>query len=839
MGYMGSKCRYVIMDNQYFIKLYKEIKNTIKGNLNELPSSCYFLKNHNVLALRNTEGVSRHPYSKDGLTLWTYSEGRISLIETNFSIFPSVLEGKEPYINFYGGLFNKDHYDYFSINGAMDTLLGEKIEKYVVFTPTKAIYLRVYKNVLYAVTLSINENKYPIITSKIINLSSKEVEVYLSSYLNPMLTHYNAESEETKWFRRATLTKDGALIYSVEDVSREIHLHNYALIKRDTNGEVSSTSSRMLYIGNKTSPLNVSTCLLEGRFKEEKKVSQFIDSACYGDIIKKKLKKGESLDAAYKISLYFGENASINIDEPFSYLDNENDFIKLDKEYHRRFISNPHKLEISLKLNEDSTIKEETFNRFIEKVIEQVDYCARSKNSSPLMLGVRDVAQMLEASLIWDPKGAREKILYVLERIDESGRVPRQIGSFDELGQIILDTREFIDQGQWIFNFMHKYLTYTSDYSLLNEKIGYIKIVDVRLGIKTKTIDTVYDHLVRIMNYLIDKIDPTTGCLRTLFGDWNDAIDGLGMSKDGSKEFGSGVSVMATYHLYMNLNEFIEIVRYKGDDPTKYIIALEELSKNIKNTIVNNGDEYRIVHGWGDERSFYVGSFKDVDGLSRHSSTSNSFYVISRYYEKDPSMKETILHAYDALEGKYGLLTFDKPFDPKNASAVGRVVNLPFGTAENGATYIHAGMYAVRALGLMDEGERAYKELLKLIPITHEKISTSPFVMPNSYGYNLNLGINGESMSDWYTGSSNTLIKTFVSGVIDINPLHGNKVIINPHYFPVKAMDIRINIKNRIFKLHYENNGNRHPKIYYQNKEISNLIDLDIIKDKTINLTIL
>ena len=196
-----------------------------------------------------------------------------------------------------------------------------------------------------------------------------------------------------------------------------------------------------------------------------------------------------------------------------------------------------------------------------------------------------------------------------------------------------------------------------------------------------------------------------------------------------------------------------------------------------------------------------------------------------------------MLNAFDKLEGKYGLLTFDVPFDKSNASLVGRIVNLPKGTAENAATYIHAGIYAIKALSMMGEGSRAYHELLKLIPITHEKISTSPFVMPNSYGYNKELGVDGESMNDWFTGSSNTILKACIDGMCGITPYLDNKIRINPIQIPVDEMNIKLYIKGRILRLHHINKGGMTLKLTVNGQPFKSFeIDLNEIKDKTINV---
>ena len=284
----------------------------------------------------------------------------------------------------------------------------------------------------------------------------------------------------------------------------------------------------------------------------------------------------------------------------------------------------------------------------------------------------------------------------------------------------------------------------------------------------------------------------------------------------------------------------IDICKIYKKDYSLYHQTKETLYENImKHCIVSSNEERRIVHGWGDKKAYYVGSFKDVDGYSRHSSTSNSFYVISGLYERDPSLKETILNAFEKLDGKYGLLTFDVPFYKGKSEKVGRVVNLPVGTAENAATYIHAGIFALKALGLMNEGKRFYEAMLKLIPLTHEKISTSPFVMPNSYGYNPEIGVDGESMNDWYTGSSNTLLKAFVDSVIGFVPQIDNTIKLNPIRFPVKEINMDITCKGRRIHIKYQNTNSQNISICLNDKPIENVIRLDELKEKELFVEII
>ncbi len=68
-------------------------------------------------------------------------------------------------------------------------------------------------------------------------------------------------------------------------------------------------------------------------------------------------------------------------------------------------------------------------------------------------------------------------------------------------------------------------------------------------------------HMIRIMDYLLENRDHgNTKCVLALYGDWNDALDGLGRSQDPNKEYGSGVSVMATLQVYQKSLRNVRII---------------------------------------------------------------------------------------------------------------------------------------------------------------------------------------------------------------------------------------------------------------------------------------
>lgn len=811
--------------NEELLSIYQLIKNFKPTLENTLPENAYFLNEKYILCKERKYGDSRYPYTNDGLTLWAHSSGNIQINESAFFYFNPTLEGKQSALSFFGGVKNRDNtFNFVSINGNADNILTKNTPKYVVYSNSAAYYIREFEGVLFALKTGLDKNKNILFSLSAINLGEEEKEIYIASYFNPILTHSSVDSEESKWFKKCELKPYGASFLTIEDLSRSIHLYNYALIKRAHTiaKRISSTTSRQAFASGTHNNITLSEGLKNGYFENEKDITLFNDTAVFADIITSSLKNDERFNLNYTIFPCFNEDDVKRMEEKdYTLVANDIAFNNLSVDTKHDTTNN---LKIEFGKFNDLDINNVLFNSFIRSVTKQVDYCARSKNSSISLLGVRDVFQMLEASLLWDKDEARKKIIQSLNYIEKSGRSPRQYSSLKGDENPLMDNREFIDQGQWIITTLHTYLAFTNDYAILDEKCGFVTFIGRNSAEFIKEETTVFDHLLRICSYLLSHVDEDNKCLHTLYGDWNDAVDGLGVSKDKNKKFGNGVSAMATMHLYKNLKEMKEIFVATGkEDPFNIDKWLKDIESGINNhLIVTKGEEKKVIHGFGEDKEFFVGSFNDVDNISRDSLTSNAFYVISGLLDNNPSLKKHILSAYKRLDSKYGYLTFSHYFDRENGSKVGRIVNLPKGTAENAATYIHSAIFAIRSLLLMGEVDEAFKQMYKILPLTHNKLTHSPFVMPNSYIYNPEIGVDGESMNDWYTGSSNTLIKALVFDLFGVRPSVGDTINIKPVIkFPVNEASIELDIKGKHFVIKYINEHNNKREILLNNKTVT------------------
>lgn len=787
---------------EYLFRKIHEIEDG-KSDFIAFPERTFELEDGHIICFERKFGESRFPYGHDGFYLWAHSSGYVYAHESTFYVFPQAIEGKEPYINFYA-----------IINGMPVSLLGvgrnaleKDVKRCCVYSKACVYYLTEVGENRFAVRFFMNENKNIVVSLFCLNDDSSDIK--LSSYFNPLFKYQNAECSETKWFKKSTYKDNSFLFESPEDLDRKTHIENYGKIQRFISDEsiiTHNTTARMDYAGGKSTSLENSSSLLNGKFELNKEVTLFTDTAIAGDIIDVDKIKESQVD--YIISFSHSKKEIKNGDN----FDIEGYLAIKENEWAKRK-NEGNLIQFRFEDWKDGKLDPKTLNAFLDNVVYQVEYCALAKNSGTIFLGVRDVLQQIEALLMWDPDNAKKKLLEVISTISSNGIPPRQYSLPPEGCDIArMDQRQFIDQPVWLISTIYTYLAFTDDYSILDEQCDYFEPIGPGLAKRASFKESVLEHMFKLMGYLSSNIDDETKCLRTLYGDWNDALDGLGASLDPNKEYGNGVSVMASCQFYQNLVEMIDILKHIGgydDKLQEYELTKKSLSEGLlKNAIKEKDGHRRIVHGWGDKQSYYVGSYNDVDGFERDSLTANSFFILSGLYKKEESLKGDMLEAFHRLDSKYGMMTFNPGFDV-DVKGVGRIVYLPKGTAENGATYVHATMFGIDALCKLGEYEYAIEQLERVLPITHSHISTTPFVMSNSYVHNPEIGADGESMSDWYTGSSCVLIKSMVHSFFGVKVDLDGVNIDMPEYTPAKEMSLSLKIKGKRVNIHYKDGDNK------------------------------
>lgn len=772
-----------------------------------MPGNAYVLNEQAVLAEPRDNGDSRYPFGADGFNFWVYASGYMHSNEGLFSQFLRAAEGQEPTIAFFAALPNPDGtYTRLPLLSVprLDEAESADTQRYTVLTSTAAYFITETLNHRFAARVMVTADKAISFSTLATVLSGQPQDLILSSYFNPFLRNQLFESGEDRWFKQVQALPAGKapnalgpfMIGVNEDKDRTTSITNHAVITRgltftDPAAKLTrqeQTASRYQYVGGSRSSLHSPASLKSGTFGDPVELRTFIENSIAGTLT----------------DIHLPTGATARLDTLFRQADD-----RATADAYAAETPNPEAIDAGLVALEGSdtdnhapltfqigdnsaapALPTATFNGFVEHLKRQVDFCAQIKGYVQLainsLIGIRDVFQALEATAFWRPAPTRAKMLEALGYTAPDGRCFRQYSLPSTTGAVgRMDLRPFIDQGCWVVSAVHTYLRATGDFAFLDEPCGYHEILDESTGKVRQTThkDSVLDHLVKILDYMLNQRDHAqTGCVRALFGDWNDALDGLGTCDDPKTPYGTGVTVMATLQVYQNCHELASLLQTLENHPERarhakhikrYHEAADSLAASLtKHAVVrNDAGDTRLVHGWGDKRSYLVGSFKDPDGHARDGLTSNAFWVLAGMLEHDPSIAQPILAAFDRLDSKYGYKTFE-PYFAEDAPGVGRIRKLPAGTAENAATYVHATAFAIMALFQMGRPKQAWDQLTKVLPFTdiHANLSHSPFVMPNSYGENTDKNIDGQCMNDWQTGSSNVILKLLIRYVAGFEP---------------------------------------------------------------------
>lgn len=803
------------------LELVEKVHSFKKSKNNTLPDNSYFLDEDTILCYPRKYGVSRYPYYSDGLVMFPNTNGDIHCVDGPFTIFKNNEYSEEANTGFFAGEKHGDGFMPISVTGANCQLFESDIERYTVFTPVCAYYVTETKNAIYAVRAYVDDNKHIKFSLAAVN-TGEEREIYLCGYLAPMLACGN--------------------VFDLMDAFGE-HLDcgGYVMKRRNkeifecvsanltVTGDVTKryfTTAKRTVMGRRGANLTNALALKNGYFEMQIEKTNSIDVPVVADMVHFSLSKDGFAQLDYELFVTKDHKAAYDfIGTP---IDSEKDNIALAE----RKVAEKKTVE-SAKIRfgawNNGNLNNEVVNNFLKCVQRQVSLCALGKNYVGAYLGIRDVFQQLESALIWQPKESRAQIVRVLDCMLDDGRAPRQITlPSDENPNPSFDLRPFIDQGFWIIAALHTYLAFSKDFSILDEVCGYFKAENgYQWGGTTprsEESDSVLEHLIRITDYLISNVDDKTHCVRALYGDWNDALNGLGKTKHSNKEFGDGVSIMATLQLYLSLEQMCEILEKTGkhfDTVERYSKARAEIAKGVLENALLQGDDgtTRIAHGWGEDMAYFVGSYNDYDSQSRISLTSNAYSAISGIVKEFAEYKDDIAKNILSLDSKYGLLTFDKPF-LDGVDKVGRICYITPGTFENSCAYVHAGTFGIMALFLLGYSREAWTLLEKAMVITHDNASRTTFVMPNSYCDSEEQNIDGDSTGDWYTGSGTVLMKEIIKCGFGIEPTLSSLKISPASYFPCNNAEIILNLKGCELLVKYENRNEGVRKIYFGNKEL-------------------
>ena len=111
--------------------------------------------------------------------------------------------------------------------------------------------------------------------------------------------------------------------------------------------------------------------------------------------------------------------------------------------------------------------------------------------------------------------------------------------------------------------------------------------------------------------------------------------------------------------------------------------------------------------------------------------------------------------------------------------------------------------------------------------------------MPNSYIYNEEYGFDGESMSDWFTGSGCVLVKVLFFCVFGVKANLDGLTVNPPKEIPFKEMSTEIRVKGGILHIVYKKTSVGRRKILVNGIEVKSVVlTNDDVCGKTLKIEI-
>ncbi len=361
-------------------------------------------------------------------------------------------------------------------------------------------------------------------------------------------------------------------------------------------------------------------------------------------------------------------------------------------------------------------------------------------------IGYRDILQDLLGICDFEQEYVRTMLLRTLCYQSQDGRAIRQYSKFKGSGH---DMRMYMDSPGWIADLLVRYLKESGDFSILDEQVPYFDMNKLEPGEK---IGSVYEHAIKAVRCLVSNTG-FNGLCKIGYGDWNDALSGIGGEK--------GVSVWLSCLCVYAAQRMCELARYRGDG------EIEKEMSEIAETISERVNQYAWDGNWyiyainGQGKA--IGSKSNSEGkIHLNVNTWAIFTGIAKKAGRDKQVWEAI----EKLATPFGHRLIWPSYTLASREDVGRIADQKPGMFENGSIYTHGESFYLFALISANKIRQCYESFMRTIPSSLiQDIATGPrhqqsnfTVGPDHENYGAQLFSNFTGSVSWYRRVAEKLI---------------------------------------------------------------------------------
>ena len=335
------------------------------------------------------------------------------------------------------------------------------------------------------------------------------------------------------------------------------------------------------------------------------------------------------------------------------------------------------------------------------------------------MRGTRDASNDFMGLLPFNSLFSKKVLLHLFECERSDGWFPRQVGALKEGPH---DMRPYVDGGVFVLEFLYEYISYTKDFAVLDETLGYL---DGDLQ------ETLLQHAIRALNYYAcpENIGED-GLCKIRGGDWFDGINTAGL-----KGKGQSVTVSCQFVMAARYMEKVFKAAEKQVCLTEILSVADSVEQAVKEKAFN---EKGFFNSLKNDDGVWAFSSLDQDGKSRMFAVPNAFAIFSGVATKEQSI--SVLKNFKNLKSSIGYKLFSPPFITP-LEGVGRVArgDVAPGLLGNSTVYNHGAQgFLARACCVANDSQMAEDVLKWLLPYDQtrhpsEQTGAPPYAIVNTY----------------------------------------------------------------------------------------------------------